>query len=303
MEIFISLNGKYPRSEKLIRATRDFERNRISYDELLRLYEDDYNEIKNIQSDFKIISDGLLNWQDLLRPFSEILDIQVNGLKRYFETNVFYRVIVFNSFQVKELEKFYKTYFRFGNLAILPSLGLFKYFSDNYKTYEIIEVLKIVVKFLFDKGYVYFYFQEPSLGFYRDFELLEDLKKFFKNLRKEISYDCKVILNTYFSDIYEFLDDISNMEIDGIGIDFTFSDIDNVIRKLKNKEIGILAGIVDTTNSIIENYEDVKTVIEKIVNEIKPKFLILTGSSDFEFLPREVANLKVDFLKSLLKRY
>ncbi|MEO0203058.1 MAG: hypothetical protein ABIL37_04980, partial [candidate division WOR-3 bacterium] len=246
MEIFISLNGKYPRSEKLIRATRDFERNRISYDELLRLYEDDYNEIKNIQSDFKIISDGLLNWQDLLRPFSEILDIQVNGLKRYFETNVFYRVIVFNSFQVKELEKFYKTYFRFGNLAILPSLGLFKYFSDNYKTYEIIEVLKIVVKFLFDKGYAYFYFQEPSLGFYRDFELLKDLKKFFKNLRKEISYDCKVILNTYFSDIYEFLDDISNMEVDGIGIDFTFNDIDNVIRKLKNKEIGILAGIVDT---------------------------------------------------------
>ncbi|MEO0145161.1 MAG: hypothetical protein ABIL89_04755 [candidate division WOR-3 bacterium] len=301
MEIFISLNGKYPRGEKLIQATRDFERNRISQDELLRIYEQDYEEVKKLQADFKIISDGLLNWQDLIRPFSEILNAQVNGLKRYFETNTFYRILLFQDFEIKNLEEFYKNYFKFGNLAILPSLGIFKYFSENYNEDAIIDVLKTITIFLKEKGYNYFYFQEPSLGFYRDFELLKGLKKLFKTIKKELINE-KIILNTYFSDISEFLGEISKMEIDGIGIDFTFNDIESVIKNLKNKEIGILAGIVDNTNSIIESYEDVKFVINKLL-DIKPKFLILTGSCDFEFLPREVANLKIEFLKSLLQRY
>ncbi len=299
MEILVSLNGKYPRSEKLISATRDFDRDRISYEELLKVYENDYKALREFQSDFKIVSDGLLNWQDLIRPFSELLNATVNGLKRYFETNTFYRIIEFKNYEINDVESFYRNYFKFGNLAILPSLGLFKYFSENYNANNLTEVFKVLVKFLSDKGYYYFYFQEPSLGFYKDYELLDELEEFFKSIRSETN--SIIILNTYFSDISEFLDRISNFDIDGIGIDFTFNNIEDVVRVLKNKEIGIVAGIVDTTNSLIENYEDVRTVIHKLLNELNLKFLILTGSADFELLPKEIADKKVNFLKNLLQ--
>ncbi len=298
MEIFVSINGKYPRSEKLISATRDFDRNRISSKELLKIYEDDYKALREFQSDFKIVSDGLLNWQDLIRPFSELLSATVNGLKRYFETNTFYRTLKFKNYEIKDVEKFYENYFKFGNLAILPSLGLFKYFSENYNFHNLTQVFRFLVKFLSNKGYSYFYFQEPSLGFYKDYELLNELEKFFKSIRSETN--AKIILNTYFSDISEFLDKISHFDIDGIGIDFTFNSIEDVVKSLKSKDIGIVAGIVDTTNSLIEHYEDVRTIIHKLLNDLNLKFLILTGSSDFEFLPREVADRKVNFLKDLL---
>ncbi len=300
MEKLISLNGKYPRSEKLIKATRDYERNRIKYEELLLAYEEDYESLKELQKGFKIISDGLLNWQDLLRPFSELLKSEINGLRRYFETNTFYRVLKFNDFEIRNIEDWIKNYFRFGNLAILPSLGIFKYFSENYNFDKLIEILKTILKLLEEKGYDYFYFQEPSLAFYRDYELISELKKLFEIIRKEIKG--KIILNTYFSDISEFLKEILKFEIDGIGIDFTFNDIEFIIRNFNRKDIGILAGILDNTNSIIETYEDVKIVIDKILNELKPKFIIISGSCDFELLPREIADKKVEFLKELITK-
>lgn len=296
MDIEVSLNGIYPRSEKLVRATRDYDRNRINYEELLRIYNEDYEELKNLQSGLHIISDGLLMWQDLLRPFSVLCDCEVNGLKRYFETNTFYRVIKFNDYEIKNIDKFLE-FFKFGNLAILPSLGIFKYFSEGYSLEKIVNIYKVVLRSLNEKGYIYFYFQEPSLGFYMDFELLDELKLFFEKIRNEVSG--KIILNTYFSDISEFISKIVDFEIDGIGIDFTFNDIETITRYWKNKDLGLVAGIVDTSNSYIEGYENIKKLIDKIMNDLKPKFLILTGSSDFYFLPRDIANKKLDFLKHL----
>jgi 5-methyltetrahydropteroyltriglutamate--homocysteine methyltransferase len=300
MEKLISLNGKYPRSEKLIKATRDYERNRIKYEELLSAYEEDYKSLKELQKGFKIISDGLLNWQDLLRPFSELTKSEVNGLKRYFETNTFYRVLKFNDFEIKNAESWIKNYFKFGNLAILPSLGIFKYFSENYSSDKISDMLKTILKLLEEKGYNYFYFQEPSLSFYKDYDLISELRKFFEMIRKEIKG--KIILNTYFSDVSEFLKEILKFEIDGIGIDFTFNDIEIIAKNFNRKDIGILAGILDNTNSIIETYEDVKIVLDKILNELKPTFIIISGSCDFELLPREIANKKAQFLKELITK-
>jgi 5-methyltetrahydropteroyltriglutamate--homocysteine methyltransferase len=300
MEKLISLNGKYPRSEKLIKATRDYERNRIKYEELLSAYEEDYESLKELQKGFKIISDGLLNWQDLLRPFSELTKSEVNGLKRYFETNTFYRILKFNNFEIKNAESWIKNYFKFGNLAILPSLGIFKHFSENYSPYKISNMLKTILKLLEERGYNYFYFQEPSLGFYKDYDLVSELRKFFEMIRKEIKG--KVILNTYFSDVSEFLKEILKFEIDGIGIDFTFNDIEIIAKNFNRKDIGILAGILDNTNSIIETYEHVTIVLDNILNELKPTFIIISGSCDFELLPREIANKKVQFLKELIAK-
>ncbi|MCS7244674.1 MAG: hypothetical protein RMJ38_00905 [candidate division WOR-3 bacterium] len=296
MEIEVSLNGIYPRSEKLIKATRDYDRNRISYEELLRIYDEDYKELKNLQSDFNIVSDGLLMWQDLLRPFSVLCNCEINGLKRYFETNTFYRVIKFNDYELKNIDKFLE-FFKFGNLAILPSLGIFKYFSENYNLDKIVDIYGEILKLLNEKGYSHFYFQEPSLGFYKDFELLDELKLFFKRIRSGVNG--KMILNTYFADISEVIGKIFEFEIDGIGIDFTLNDIETITRYWKNRDLGLVAGIVDTNNSYIEGYDNVKKLLDRIMDNLKPKFLILTGSSDFYFLPRDIANKKLDFLKYL----
>jgi 5-methyltetrahydropteroyltriglutamate--homocysteine methyltransferase len=88
------LTGIYPRWEVLVAATRDYHRGRIPHEELERHFERDYAQLIALQRDvgFGSYSDGLLNWQDLFRPFAEIIEHWESGpLVRYFDNNTFYR--------------------------------------------------------------------------------------------------------------------------------------------------------------------------------------------------------------------
>ncbi len=122
MDVFVCLTGLYPRGEALIQATRDHDRGRIPRDALEEAYARDYAELKALQQEGDWVSDGLLAWQDLVRPFGELAGAQIGALTRYFETNTFYRRLRFPE-QLPERvpEAWLSHYFRFGNHAILPS--------------------------------------------------------------------------------------------------------------------------------------------------------------------------------------
>lgn len=295
MEIGVSLNGKYPRGEEVIRVSRDYERGRASLEELERAYSRDYEEVRDLQEDFNIVSDGLLVWDDILRPLSAFVKgTEVDGLVRYFETNTFVRKLKFKSRDV-DTEKISR-FFRFGNLAILPGPYTIKTFSEGLSMLEISEVISHIIRNL--KGYEYIYLQEPSLVFYPD----ESIQKEYGNCVDTIKSACenaKLIINTYFAPVNPILEFLLSLNIDGFGVDFTFNDIE-YIRKVWRRDVGIVAGIVDTTNSLIEEYRDVERVIKGILDMDVP-FAIFTGSADFEFLPRRIADIKVKNLKSFLE--
>lgn len=298
----IFLNGIYPRSDKLVRATMDFERKRISEEDVIKRYEEDYKTIFEIQKDMEYISDGLLNWQDLLRPFSEIIEgVSAGGLKRYFETNSFYRVLHFErEFKIKEnkIDEWIEKYFKLPGkdskrLLILPSPLLFKEFSEGIGLDKISNLMQKICDIIFSERRGILFFEDPVIvkNDIKD-EEKNILRKFYEELYKK-GYE--VITQTYFGKISSVLDFLLALPLKGIGIDFLRNDIGD-IKNWDNEKI-LVAGIVDCENSWIERKEEIEELIKSLKNISKN--IYLCGNCDFLFLPQKIANQKFNLLKNV----
>ena len=85
-----------------------------------------------------------------------------------------------------------------------------------------------------------------------------------------------------------------------VGIDFYKTSISKLPRDLP---FDIAAGIIESRNSLIESEEVLKVFIEKVVKKIKPDVLYLTNNSDFDLLPAQVANEKLETLGKIYNYY
>ncbi len=298
MKILTSLNGIFPRSQQLIETTRQFEHKKISIKQLEKFYTSDYNNLKNITRNFDLISDGLINWSDLLRPFSQLVtNSQVNGLFRYCETNNFYRKVILPSKIDLNFKKIFPKYFRFGNTAFLPSPYLFKKYS-NAKYETVVRILFETIKFLKSKNYIYFVLQNPKTDYEKDTEELIYLKKLVNNVRRD-SNKVKIIINAFFYKIYDDIKGFLSLDVDAIGIDFNCNSLDRLKRIRWKKDMGIFAGLLNNMTTSLENTDMVKKFIVKIQDALYPSFIIISGAPDFEFLPLEYAVLKVNLLTNI----
>jgi len=299
METFVSINGKFPRSEDLIRVTRDYDRGRASLQELEHAFDKDYESVRTLQSGFKWVSDGLLYWQDILRPFADIVkDTKVNGLLRYYETNTFVRKLHFSTDSIVEKTAWKKIYFRFGNLAVLPGPLTFKRFTSGLSLSQILNVLNYVVTTLYESGFTVFYFQEPEIVYEPVEELPEHYKRFFALLKNGLP-DSILVLNTYFGSVIPVIKLLFDLDVDAIGIDFFETDVLALKEIGWDKDKGIVAGIVNTMNSLIETTDMLHPLLSILLSDLQPRFLVLTGRADFELLPRKIAEKKIEFLKTI----
>ena len=122
--------GIYARSEGLVQATRDLDRSRTTdevvngqRDEDLRSYLDAQRE-----AGLDYLSDGLLNWQDIFRPFDESArGLRPGPLTRLPGTNTFFRAPAVESGRPYLTEALDEPYFTISQLprgswvATLPS--------------------------------------------------------------------------------------------------------------------------------------------------------------------------------------
>ena len=84
--------GIYPRSEELIEATRKNTEN------LNSLFQKETEEYITAQTNANLgfVSDPLLKWDDIFRPFVNLSEVTPTALNRIFEMNTFYRVLSFD---------------------------------------------------------------------------------------------------------------------------------------------------------------------------------------------------------------
>jgi len=91
---FAHLTGIFPRSEELITATRALERGRADKSAVDRLFEEEAQRLVALQVEHGLdyVTDGLLRWQDLLRPLAdELPGVHAGPVTRWFDNNSFYR--------------------------------------------------------------------------------------------------------------------------------------------------------------------------------------------------------------------
>lgn len=323
MELFAYLHGIYPRSEALVRATRDHDRGRILDSELKEQYERDYARLIELQrgAGLRPLSDGLLNWQDVFRPLSEIVaGWEPGALVRYFDNNTFYRQPhITGPLQLDEgkldgwLKRYVQTQRAEGEpwVATLPSPGFFAYASrdEHYGSKRALaqayaeEVLGPLVHALAKKGVQWVQLQEPWLAFHRPDDGLDVLKGALSALAlaRRKSQGLKLALHLYFGDAAPLLNELLklDLDIDAVGADFVATDLE-ALSPLRGRTL--LLGCVDSRESWVETPEQILSFAKRALEALEPDGLALVPNADLELVPEAIAHKKAQALGEALQR-
>ncbi len=314
----IIIPSLYPRSEELIKKTRDFDRNRITDSELEKYFEKDLTDFINLQSklNFLYYSNGMLKFKDLLRPFTLILKNSLaNTLLRFEETNTFWRKLEISSFDLNydNFEVLFNQYFNLDFLInylknlnntkiliTLPSIFTFyKYSNLNFEQIYLllIEFIKNLGSYLkgvkFNKENVIIVLAE-----YLDFLYLKDYSLFKENYNQLINLideinkeNLKIFYFTY-SNLNKVIESIFSLEVLGMSINFYRNNINEInFRKLGSKKL--LAGIISTESSLVENNQKILEFFNKIHNYFDINNIILTVDFIPYLLPRNIMDTKL----------
>lgn len=306
------LVGIHPRSEKLIKTFRAYSRKKISLDELNETLQKESREIIKLQLDlnYRYVIDGMLRWHDLLRPLAEKLDgVEIDGLSRWFDNNLFYKKPVIID-EVKRTDEILKEYIYPNDVPdgrfklILPDPFTFTSLSELRRRrfddvlFEVSKAMNEEIKEIEMKiklGQVQL--SAPSLVWRKlDEDSLEMATDAIDECFKGVS--AETMIHLPFGDALNSFPQILDTRVNVIGFDMTSTKL----RELREYRIdrGIGLGFVDGRNSLIEDVNFVKRKVEAYLESNEPKVIYITPSCDLEHLPRNVADEKVKLLKRIV---
>src|SRR5919201_7095808 len=227
-------HGIYPRSERVVAATRGRERGRTPQEEVDQAFAEDRREFIRTQEEARLdyVSDGLLQWQDIFRPFVETCNgLDAHTLVRWFDNNSFFRApqvtgeLALSSPLPRQILD--DDDLPAPRVATLPSPYLFSRAvqTDEEDRNALMrdltrEILRPVVQELAGRGYGLVHLQEPWLAcFGMDQSEWDDFEKAVGELR-EAAPGITLVLNTYFGDAGPYAARLRRLPVDAVGIDF-----------------------------------------------------------------------------------
>jgi len=316
------VTGASPRSNELIKKTRAYERGKISKKELEESFEKATETVikAQISAGLDYVADGMLRWQDMLRPFTENLKgITVGSLRRWFNNNTFYRKPIIKDYVKREkdvvinmthLEKLPK------NLpwkAILPAPYTFVSLSENqyYRDkaefiFKFAEVINEEIKGLAEAGFSYIQLSDPALVYEQSKPKSMKDKSALVNDALEIAVKgttTETCLQTFFGDFSKILPEALDFPVDHLGIDLYETDFEKL--KEYSFEKGVALGLVDSRSSLVEEPDELVTVAKEIIKSIYQSNMgevFICPNCDLDFLPWEKAEEKMKVLSSATKR-
>jgi len=304
----VHLSGAFPRSEKLVAATRAVERGKAKQSDVEAILREDNSSLAGLQKEATLDAavDGQLNWHDLFRPFSDLFTgIQPGSLTRWFDNNTFYRAPVVSgkvSFKGGKVESFFRqdAFPRTSRKkAILPGPFTFATLAENNtgsSTSDLIDevshALRDLIKSLQASRYEIFQFNEPCLSAQRNDDDFKTAQNGFETCAKGLSGTS--VLQTYFGDASKAAEKLLNYPVDSIGVDFYATSLDSFANVDFNKGLG--CGCIDGRNSLLEEPNEIKKFVLKAREDLEPKSIFVSPNCDLDFLPQPVAEKKVRLL-------
>jgi 5-methyltetrahydropteroyltriglutamate--homocysteine methyltransferase len=286
--------GIYARSEELVQATRDLDRGRTTEEAVEERRESDLRSFLDAQREAGLdyLSDGLLNWQDIFRPFDEAArGLEPGPLTRFLNTNTFYRAPAVTGEAPKLVEPLGEPYFRIGDLprnrwvATLPSPhALAVSASGELEPRAVAEgVLGPQVRWLAGNGCAMVVLQETALfGGRIDVYPLSDALDALQS-------PLPVALQLPFGDSGDTLGELVELDVEALGVDFYATDLEALPRPFPKT---LLAGVVDARNSLLEEPEALADLGQQLLEELEGE-LHLVPNGDLQFVPEKIARQKV----------
>jgi 5-methyltetrahydropteroyltriglutamate--homocysteine methyltransferase len=281
--------GLYPRSEKLVQATRDLDRGRTSEEAVDEQVERDLAELVAVQQQagLDLLTDGMLRWQDLFRPLLEAsAGLETGPLTRFLDTNTFYRAPHATTATPTlggPLDERYIAPLPGPRLVTLPSPFALSQ-GTGVPALTIAEnVLKPVVEALDAELVV---LAEPFFG--REeatspAELEEPLAA--------LAGGPSLALQLTFCDARKALEQgLAELPVDAVGIDFYGTHVSDVPKGFGKL---LLAGVVDARSSTIEDPRELAQFADRLRNEREIEQIALVPNGDLQFVSERIAREKL----------
>ena len=286
--------GIYARSEELVQATRDLDRGRTTEDAVDGQRDADLSSFLDIQRQARLdyLSDGLLSWQDIFRPFDESArGLRPGPLTRLPGTNTFFRAPAVESGRPYLTEALDEPYFRISQLprgswvATLPSPhALAVSAAGDIEPKAVAEgVVGPEIRRLAETGCAMVVLQE-SLPFDRALDV-HRLHEAIRSLESPLP----LALQLPFADAGKVLASFMELEVEAIGVDCYATDVCALPRPFPKT---LLAGVIDARNSLLEKPEELAKFGRRLTEEIEGE-VHLVPNGDLQFVPERIARQKV----------
>jgi methionine synthase II (cobalamin-independent) len=296
--------GIYPRSEELIEATR---KNTENLDSLSQKETDEYiNAQKNANLGF--VSDPLLKWDDIFRPFSSLTSVNLSSLNRIYEMNTFYRILSFDGSDFTDggniVQSNLDSSLPKNKTVAIPEPFTFAelHTSKKFKKKDdfIINLAKMLrpeIDYLVESGFEIIQLLAPSIAYNKevDFGLVSDALKIITD-----GLEAKTVLHTYFGDVSTKIESLLDLPVSGLGFDITTTPVSSIEKhSFSNKSLTI--GIINSFNTAIEKPQECIKQVDEINANTKPKESYVSNNFDLEYVPKEFAMNKISVLGEIAR--
>ena len=295
--------GIYPRSEELIEATRKNTEN------LSSLFQKETEEYITAQTNANLgfVSDPLLKWDDIFRPFSNLSEVTPTALNRIFEMNTFYRVLSFDGSAFtgsNTVKSNLDSSLPKNKTAAIPEPFTFAelHTSNEYKRKDdfvinLAKMLRTEIDSLVGDGFEIIQLLAPSIAYNKevDFDLVSDGLKILTD-----GLEAKTVLHTYFGDVSAKIESLLDLPVSGLGFDITTTPASSIEKhSFSNKSLAI--GIINSFNTAIEKSQECIKQIDEINANTKPKESYVSNNFDLEYVPKEFAMNKISVLGEIAR--
>jgi len=297
--------GIYPRSEELIEATR---KNTENLNSLFQKETEEYiSAQKNANLGF--VSDPLLKWDDIFRPFSNLETVTPTALNRIYEMNTFYRVLSFDGQTLTGDGNLVQSNLDLSllpkNRAVaIPEPFTFaeRHTSKGFKTKEdftinLAKMLRAEIDSLVESGFEIIQLLAPSIAYNKevDFGVVSDALKIITNGLK-----AKTILHTYFGDVSTKIENLLDLPVSGLGFDITTTPASSIEKHSFSDKL-LTIGIINSFNTAIEKPQECINQVDEINAKTKPKESYVSNNFDLEYVPKEFAMNKISILGEIAR--
>ena len=296
--------GIYPRSEELIEATRKHTEN------LTLLFQKETEGYINAQKNANLgfVSDPLLKWDDIFRPFANSRAVKPAALNRIFEMNTFYRVLSFDGSDFPDGDNTVQSNldsslpknktvaipepFTFAELHTSNELKRKEDFAIN-----LAKMLRREIDSLVESGFEVIQLLAPSIAYNKevDFGLVSDALKIITDGLK-----AKTILHTYFGDVSTKIESLLDLPVSGLGFDITTTSASSIEKHSFSDKL-LTIGIINSFNTAIENPQECIKQVDGINAKTKPKESYVSNNFDLEYVPKEFAMNKISVLGEIAR--
>ena len=296
--------GIYPRSEELIEATR---KNTENLDSLSQKETEEYiTAQKNANLGF--VSDPLLKWDDIFRPFSNLSGVTPTALNRIYEMNTFYRVLSFDGSAFTDggntIKSNLDSSLPKNKTVAIPEPFTFAelHTSNELKRKEdfvinLAKMLRVEIDSLVESGFEVIQLLAPSIAYNKevDFGVVSDALKIITD-----GLNAKTILHTYFGNVSTKIESLLDLPVSGLGFDITTTPASSIEKHSFSDKI-LTVGIINSFNTAIEKPQECIKLVDEINAQTKPKESYVSNNFDLEYVPKEFAMNKISVLGEIAR--